>query len=272
MGSMQGSADELRPWDERFPPLDKVPAHIGIIMDGNGRWAKQQGKPRSAGHRAGVENIRRVLEACVRFGVQVLTIYAFSTENWDRPRAEVNALMGLLAQALRREVPELHKNGVRLRHLGRLDRLPERLQREVLDAIELTKGNDRLTLNVAFSYGGRAEIVDAVKRIIQANTPLESVNEDLISQHLYTAGQPDPDMIIRTGGEFRLSNFLLWQAWYAEYYSTPVYWPDFDEAELYKALQIFSQRKRRYGLVPVDQEAVDQGTQRPVQAGPTRGR
>ena len=238
--------------DDVFLPLESPPLHVGIIMDGNGRWAREQGKPRSAGHRAGVENIRRVLEACVRFDVRVLTIYAFSTENWDRPRAEVNTLMGLLAQALRREVPELHKNGVRLCHLGRLERLPDRLQREVRDAIDLTAHNDRLTLNVAFSYGGRAEIVDAVRRIIQAGTPPNDVTEELISQHLYTAGQPDPDMIIRTGGEFRLSNFLLWQAWYAEYYSTPVYWPDFDAAELYKALLVYGQRKRRYGLVPGD--------------------
>jgi undecaprenyl diphosphate synthase len=252
MSGMQENTDRMPPGNERFPPLDKVPAHVGIIMDGNGRWAQRQGKPRSAGHRAGVENIRRVLEASVRFGVSVLTIYAFSTENWDRPPAEVNTLMGLLAQVLRREVPELHKNGVRLRHIGRLERLPPRLQKGVQDAIELTADNDRLTLNVAFSYGGRAEIVDAVKRIIEAGTLAEQVTEELISQHLYTAGQPDPDMIIRTGGEFRLSNFLLWQAWYAEYYSTPVYWPDFDEAELYKALATFGQRKRRYGLVSGD--------------------
>jgi undecaprenyl diphosphate synthase len=232
-------------------------------MDGNGRWAREQGKPRTAGHRAGVENIRRILEACVRFGVQILTIYAFSTENWDRPRAEVNTLLQLLAQALRREVPELHKNGVRLRHLGRLDRLPERVQEGVRDAIELTKDNDRLILNVAFSYGGRAEIVDAIRQIIRANIPPEKVDEDLVSQHLYTAGQPDPDMIIRTGGEFRLSNFLLWQAWYAEYYSTSVYWPDFDQVELYKALLVFGQRKRRYGLV-----LNDQASQRPAQAEP----
>jgi undecaprenyl diphosphate synthase len=264
MSGMQENADVRRPADERFPPLDSVPTHIGIIMDGNGRWATQQGKPRSAGHRAGVENIRRVLEACVRFGVQILTIYAFSTENWDRPQAEVRTLMGLLAQALRREVPELHRNGVRLRHLGRLDRLPERLQRAIKDAIELTRHNDRLVLNVAFSYGGRAEIVDAIKQIIGAGIPAEAVTEALVSEHLYTAGQPDPDMIIRTGGEFRLSNFLLWQAWYAEYYSTPVYWPDFDESELYKALAIFGQRKRRYGLVP------DAQGSRPVQAEPAQ--
>ena len=184
-------------WDERFPPLDRVPVHVGIIMDGNGRWAESQGKPRSAGHRAGVENLRRVLEASVRFDISVLTIYAFSTENWDRPPAEVNTLMGLLSQVLRREVPELHKNGVRLRHLGLLERLPPRLQKGVQDAIALTANNDRLILNVAFSYGGRAEIVDAVRRIIQAGTPAEQVTEELISQHLYTAGQPDPDLIIR---------------------------------------------------------------------------
>jgi undecaprenyl diphosphate synthase len=253
MGGMQENTDKLPAWDEQFPPLDKVPVHVGIIMDGNGRWAQRQGKSRSAGHRAGVENIRRVLEASVRFGISVLTIYAFSTENWDRPPAEVSTLMRLLSQVLRREVPELHKNGVRLRHLGRLERLPPRLQKGVQDAIQLTANNDRLTLNVAFSYGGRAEIVDAVRRIIQAGTLAEQVTEELISQNLYTAGQPDPDMIIRTGGEFRLSNFLLWQAWYAEYYSTPVYWPDFDEAELYKALATFGQRKRRYGLVSGDE-------------------
>jgi undecaprenyl diphosphate synthase len=200
-----------------------------------------------------VENLRRVLTACVRFGVQILTVYAFSTENWERPRAEVNALLGILSQALRQEVPELHKNGVRLCHLGRLERLPERVQRRVRDAIELTRHNDRLILNVAFSYGGRAEIVDAIRHIIQENIPAEAVTEDIVSQHLYTAGQPDPDMIIRTGGEFRLSNFLLWQAWYAEYYSTAVYWPDFDETELYKALVAFGQRKRRYGQVLDDQ-------------------
>jgi undecaprenyl diphosphate synthase len=246
---MQENADTQRPVAGQLLPLDTVPTHIGIIMDGNGRWARERGRPRAAGHRAGVENIRRVLESCVRFGVQILTLYAFSTENWDRPRAEVNALLGLLTQALRREVPELHKNGVRLRHLGRLDRLPEQIQEGIRDAIELTRNNDRLILNVAFSYGGRAEIVDAIKHIIQLNIPPEAVTEDLVSQHLYTGGLPDPDMIIRTGGEFRLSNFLLWQAWYAEYYSTPVYWPDFDEEELYKALLTFSQRKRRYGLV-----------------------
>jgi undecaprenyl diphosphate synthase len=237
-------------WDERFPRLDKIPAHVGIIMDGNGRWARQRGQPRTAGHRAGVENIRRVLQACTRFGIKHMTIYAFSTENWGRPPAEVRTLLGLLAQSLRKEVQELHKNGAQLRHLGRLDRLPGWLQAGVLDAIELTKNNDRIVLNIAFDYGGRAEIVKAVQEIIRQGIPADEVTEDTISQHLYTAGQPDPDIIIRTAGEMRLSNFLLWQAEYAEYYATPMYWPDFDEGELYKALLAFNERERRYGLLP----------------------
>lgn len=237
-------------WEERFPPLDKIPVHVGIIMDGNGRWAIHQGLPRSAGHRAGVENLRRVLETSVRFGIKILTIYAFSTENWNRPRAEVNILMNLLARALREEVPELHRNGVRLNHIGRLERIPERSRQGVLDAIELTKDNDQLVLNVAFNYGGRAEVVDATKRIIQAGIPADEVTEELFGQYLYTAGQPDPDMIIRTAGELRVSNFLLWQGAYAEYYAAPVYWPDFDEEELYRALVVFNQRERRYGRLP----------------------
>jgi undecaprenyl diphosphate synthase len=219
-------------------------------MDGNGRWAQERGRPRSAGHRAGVENLRRLLEASVRFGLHTLTIYAFSTENWNRPAAEVNTLISLLADSLQREVKALHEQGVRLIHLGRLERLPVRLKRGVRRACEMTADNTTLTLNVAFNYGGRCEIVDAVRQIIEAGIPADQVDEALISQHLYTAGQPDVDLVIRTGGEFRLSNFLLWQSWYAEYYSTPVYWPDFDEGELYKALSTFGSRKRRFGLVP----------------------
>lgn len=237
-------------WEERFPPLEKVPVHVGIIMDGNGRWAQQHGRRRTYGHRAGVENIRRVLQASARFGIQILTLYAFSTENWSRPRAEVNVLMNLLAQALRNEVPELHKNGVRLNHIGRLERIPERLRQGVRDAIELTKDNDRLLLNVAFNYGGRAEVLDAVKRIIEAGIRPEELTEEVFEQHLYTAGQPDPDLIIRTAGELRISNFLLWQGAYAEYYAAPVYWPDFDEAELYEALVEYNRRERRYGGLP----------------------
>lgn len=237
-------------WEDRFPPLDKVPVHVGIIMDGNGRWAQEQGRRRTYGHRAGVENIRCVLQASVSFGIQILTLYAFSTENWNRPRAEVNVLLNLLARALRDEVPELHKNGVRLNHIGRLERIPERLRQGVRDAIELTKNNDRLLLNVAFNYGGRAEVVDAVKRIIDDGIRSDALTEEVFERYLYTAGQPDPDMIIRTAGELRISNFLLWQGAYAEYYAAPVYWPDFDEAQLYAALVEYNRRERRYGGLP----------------------
>ena len=250
LGLVIVSEDMEENWEERFPPLPNIPVHVGIIMDGNGRWARQRSKPRLAGHRAGVENIRRVLQTSVRFGIKVLTIYAFSTENWERPRAEVSGLLTLIGRALREEVPELHKNGVQLRHLGQLDRVPKRIQRGILDAIDLTKNNDRIVLNVAFDYGGRAEVVDAVKRIIREGIPAEEVTEGLISQYLYTAGQPDPDMIIRTAGELRISNFLLWQAAYAEYYAAPVYWPDFDEEELYKALVAYNGRERQYGRLP----------------------
>jgi undecaprenyl diphosphate synthase len=216
-------------------------------MDGNGRWARARGLPRLAGHRAGTENIRRVLEATVEFGVKVLTIYAFSTENWGRPGDEVSGLMTILEQTIQREVPELHKTGVQLRHLGRLEGLAPRLQQAVREAIELTKNNDRLILNVAFNYGGRAEILDAVRRMLAEHVDSAAVTEELFAHYLYTNGLPDPDLIIRTAGEMRLSNYLIWQAAYAEYYSTPTYWPDFDQAELYQALLAFSQRARRFG-------------------------
>jgi len=197
-----------------------------------------------------VENLRRVLRAAVEFGIQVLTLYAFSTENWGRPEEEVRGLLGLMERAIDRELPELHREGVQIRHIGRLDRVPESLKQKILHALELTKDNRRLILNVAFNYGGRAEIVDAVRRIIEDEVPSERVDEALISQYLYTAGLPDPDLIIRTSGEMRVSNFLIWQGAYAEYYVTPTYWPDFDKGELYKALVAFSKRERRFGLLP----------------------
>jgi undecaprenyl diphosphate synthase len=231
-------------------PLERIPHHVGIIMDGNGRWAQQRGLPRLAGHRAGTENIRRVLTSCVEFGIQILTIYAFSTENWKRPEQEVRGLMSIFARVIDRELDELHRQGVQLRHVGRLEGISKRLQAKVHNAIDLTRNNDRIILNVAFNYGGRAEIVDAVRRIIRDNIAAEQVTEELISHYLYTEC-PDPDLIIRTSGEFRTSNFLLWQAAYAEYYVTPTYWPDFDKSELYKALLAYSQRDRRYGQVQV---------------------
>ncbi len=226
-----------------------IPTHVAIIMDGNGRWARARGLPRLMGHRQGTENIRRVLTAAVEYGIQVLTVYAFSTENWGRPEDEVRGLMTILEQTIQREVPELHKNGVRLNHIGRLEELSPQLQRAVRDSMELTRRNDRLILNIAWNYGGRAEIVDAVRRIIQDGVKPEAVTEELINGYLYTCGIPDPDLIVRTGGEMRLSNYLIWQAAYAEYYSTPTFWPDFDKHELYLALQAYNQRQRRFGKV-----------------------
>ena len=235
--------------DERYPPHEHVPRHVGIIMDGNGRWARARGLPRSAGHRAGTENLRHVLRAAVEFGIQILTIYAFSTENWGRPRGEVQLLLSILERVIDRELSELHEEGVQLRHVGRLERIPPRLRQKVLQATELTKHNQRLILNVAFDYGGRAELVDAIRRIITDGVPVEQVDEQLVSRYLYTAQLPDPDLIIRTSGEMRISNFLIWQGAYAEFYVTPTLWPDFDKDELYKALDHYSQRERRYGLV-----------------------
>ncbi len=232
--------------------MGKVPTHVAIIMDGNGRWAKARGLHRLDGHRAGVDNIRRVLEACVKYGVKILTIYAFSTENWQRPEYEVQGLLRLLERVLEREVQELHENGVQLRHLGRLDGLSEWLQKQIKEAIELTRNNDRLILNVAFNYGGRAEIVEATRKLIQDGILPDAIDEELFSRYLYTAGLPDPDLVIRTSGEMRISNFLLWQAAYSELYATPTYWPDFDEEELYKALVAYSRRERRFGRIPDD--------------------
>ncbi len=227
-----------------------MPGHVGIIMDGNGRWAQARGLPRLAGHRAGMENLRRVLRAAVEFGIPILTIYAFSTENWGRPRAEVRGLLSLLERVLDRELPDMHREGVQLRHIGREERIPPALLGKVHDAIELTKNNQRLILNVAFNYGGRAELVDAVRQIITDGVPAELVDEALISDYLHTKGLPDPDLIIRTSGEMRVSNFLVWQGVYAEYYATPIPWPDFDADELFKALVSYSERERRMGLVP----------------------
>jgi undecaprenyl diphosphate synthase len=227
---------------------EKVPTHIGIIMDGNGRWALARGLPRLAGHRAGTENLRRIIEACIEFGIKYLTIYAFSTENWGRPEEEVQGLMRIFENVIDRELQELHDQGIQLRHIGRLDRLKPGFRRKVLEAVEMTRGNTRLTLNVAFNYGGRDEIVCAIQRMIEDGVRPEEVNDDLVSQYMFTAGVPDPDLIIRTSGELRISNFMIWQGAYSEWYFPPTYWPDFDREELLKALEEFSQRDRRYGL------------------------
>jgi undecaprenyl diphosphate synthase len=228
-------------------PPERVPEHVAIIMDGNGRWAKQHGLPRTEGHRYGVENLRRILETAVESGVKILTIYAFSTENWRRPKYEVEMLMRLLEMFLERELDELHKNGVQIRHIGELDGVPGRLQKRIRKGLELTKDNSRLILNVAFNYGGRDEIVRAVRRIVEEGIPAEQITEEVISRYLYTCGLPDPDLIIRTSGELRVSNFLIWQGSYSELYATPTYWPDFDEVEFRKALAEYEHRKRRFG-------------------------
>ncbi|MHB1318230.1 MAG: polyprenyl diphosphate synthase [Anaerolineae bacterium] len=226
---------------------ERVPAHVGIIMDGNGRWAQARGLPRTAGHRAGVENLRNVLEAAGEFGIKTVTLYAFSTENWSRPASEVRAILLLARNVIDREVDELHRRGVRIRVLGRRAGLDEALVRGFEAAEERTRDNRSMTVNVALNYGGRADIVDAVKAIIRTGVSLDELTEASISAHLSTAGQPDPDLIIRTAGEMRLSNFLIWQAAYAEFYSTPVYWPDFDRLELLLALLAYQSRRRRFG-------------------------
>ncbi len=225
----------------------RIPRHIAIIMDGNGRWARQRHLPRLAGHRAGTENIRRIVTECAEQGVHYLTLYAFSTENWSRPSAEVDGLMRILSDFIDRETINLHREGARLRHLGRLDNISAELRQKILDAIELTRHNSRITLAVAFNYGGRADIVDAVRELIALGVKADEVTEEMINDHLSTRGMPDPDLIIRTSGEWRLSNFLIWQAAYSEYWTTPVYWPDFSPEHLRQAIYDYGQRERRFG-------------------------
>ena len=228
---------------------ERVPRHVAIIMDGNGRWAKARGLPRTEGHRQGTENLRRILRAAVEFGVEILTIYAFSTENWKRPRAEVRVLMSILEMVIDRELKELNEEGVQIRHIGEMQGIPRTLQKKIQAATELTKNNKNLILNVAFNYGGREEIVNAVRRIVREGVAPEDIDEELISSYMYTSTLPDPDLIIRTSGEIRLSNFLVWQSTYAECYFTSVYWPDFDREQLLKALHEYSHRTRRFGKI-----------------------
>ena len=223
------------------------PAHVAIIMDGNGRWARERGLPRSEGHRAGAENIRPVLRRLAKYGVKYVTLFAFSTENWERPEEEVGALMELLGEVIRRETGPLHSEGVQIKHIGRMDRLPSSLQDAIRECVELTSGNKAMTLSVAFDYGGRAEILDAVRAIAAQGIAPAEITEATFARRLYTGGLPDPDLIIRTAGEMRLSNFLLWQAAYSEYHSTEVLWPDFDEDEVTRALVSYSRRQRRFG-------------------------
>ena len=227
-----------------------APRHIAIIMDGNGRWANERGLPRLAGHRAGADNLQRVLRTLDSAGVEFVTLFAFSTENWNRPTSEVNGLLDLMQTVIGECVDELHKRNVRIRHLGELDQIPASLAEATREAVALTSGNTGLNLCVAFDYGGRTEMIRAVRRIVAAGVGPHEITEDLIRENLYLPDVPDPDLIIRTAGEQRLSNFLIWQAAYSEYYQTPAYWPDFDGGEIERALSEYKRRRRRFGALP----------------------
>ena len=224
-----------------------IPRHVAIIMDGNGRWAKARGLHRVAGHQAGTENLRRIIRAGAALGIQYLTFYAFSTENWSRPKAEVEGLMRILADVIDREIKELHQEGARLIHIGHLDGLSKTLQKKVRNAIDLTKDNRRVTIVLAFNYGGRDEIIHAIKKMLGEGVKPEDVDVDLVSHYMFTKDIPDPDLVIRTSGEQRTSNFLTWQTVYSEWYFPEVYWPDFNEEELRKAVVEFNLRERRFG-------------------------
>ncbi len=224
-----------------------LPRHIAFILDGNGRWAEQRGLNRLQGHQAGVDSTRAVIKALHARKVPFVTFYAFSTENWTRPVREVRGLFGILERVIDREAQELHRNNVRVLHLGRRDKLSSSVQRAIDKAVDLTRNNIAMTVSFALNYGGRAEIADAARRIVVDGVPPDKVDEDLLGSYLYTAGMPDVDLLVRTGGELRISNFLLWQIAYSELYFTDVLWPDFNEAEMDKALLAFSQRQRRFG-------------------------
>ena len=239
--------------------LKNLPRHVAIIMDGNGRWAQQRKLPRIEGHRAGAESVRQIVRACGELGIDYLTLYAFSVENWDRPKAEVTALMRLLEFYLKQEIPELNKNNVRLAAIGRIHELPQSAQRQLERSIEALKNNTGLTLVLALSYGGRAEIVDAMRAVARevkaGRLEVADIDEKVISRHLYTRSIPDPDLLVRTSGELRVSNFLLWQISYAEIYVTETLWPDFRKPQLLEAVDDYSRRHRRFGRVHPTEEA-----------------
>jgi undecaprenyl diphosphate synthase len=226
-----------------------LPQHVAIIMDGNGRWAKKRGLPRLAGHNAGGANIRPVVKIFADYGVKYLTLYMFSTENWNRPRIEVAGLLSLLTRKIDQETQAFHQENIRLVHLGRLDRLSQKLRKKVQSSVELTKNNTGLTLCLAFDYGGRDEIVEATKRIADVGISSNNIDESVFARYLYSPDIPDPDLVIRTSGESRLSNFLIWQAAYSEFYSTPVLWPDFGLKDVEEALSEYKRRQRRFGKI-----------------------
>jgi len=230
--------------------LKRLPQHVAVIMDGNGRWAQKRHLPRIAGHRSGTQAARSTIETCARLKIEALTLYAFSMENWRRPKTEIDFLMALLREYLRKEMPLLQKNNIRMRFLGRIDELPQAVQKDVREAMEKTANNKGMVLNVALNYGGRAEIIDAMNAILaerNGHASSSRITEENLAAHLYTSGLPDPDLLIRTSGEMRVSNFLLWQIAYAEIFVTDTLWPDFTRARLLEALVEFQKRERRYG-------------------------
>lgn len=245
IADLPATAGEVTP--ERLVPVEESPRHVAIIMDGNRRWARARGLPELEGHAAGVEAIRGLLRHAVLRGVPVLTLYAFSRENWARSDDEVAGLFGLLEAAIRSETDELRRQGVRVRLLGRLEELPDETRRSIGEAVEATAGGDRLVLNIAFNYAGRTELVDAFRNLAASGIAPEEIDEAAVSNALYTAGLPDPDLVIRTGGEERLSNFLIWQSAYAEFYFCPLLWPDFGPEAFDAALLEFASRTRRFG-------------------------
>jgi undecaprenyl diphosphate synthase len=245
------SADEKI--QEELKNSGEIPSHIAIIMDGNGRWARKRGFPRVIGHKNGVDSVRDTVEVCAQLGVKYLTLYTFSTENWNRPKEEVSTLMRLLLRSLKDETDELHKNNIRLTTIGDIKALPDEVQKQLNEAKEKTRENKRMTLNLALSYSGRWEILEACREIAakvkRGEIIPEQINETCISDSLTTKEIPDPDLLIRTSGEFRVSNFLLWQIAYTEFYISDVYWPEFRRRHLYEAIKVFQKRERRFGLV-----------------------
>lgn len=232
--------------------FDKLPRHIAVIMDGNGRWAKEHGKPRVFGHRNGVKSVREITEAAAEIGIEYLTLYAFSTENWNRPQTEVAALMNLLVETLRKEIETLNKNNIRLQAIGDIVKLPAKTYKALLEGIENTKNNTRMTLVLALNYSSRWEILEASRKLaemaVKGQIAPETINESLFNTVLNTAGMPEPELLIRTSGETRLSNFLLWQMAYAEFYFTPIFWPEFRKEHFYQAIVDFQRRERRFGM------------------------
>ncbi|MBS3976516.1 MAG: isoprenyl transferase [Syntrophomonadaceae bacterium] len=231
--------------------LNRMPYHIAVIMDGNGRWAMKRNMSRDLGHRAGIKSLRSTVEACGELGIRILSIYAFSTENWKRPKEEVEMLMALLAEYIYKELPQLLSAGVKIVPIGRISELPIESQNALMEAVEKTKNNTKITINIALNYGGRAEIIDAVKKVaakVQAKElEPKDITEDILASNLYTEGQPDPDLVIRPSGEQRISNFLIWQSAYAEFYTTNVLWPDFGKKHLLEAIIAYQKRDRRFG-------------------------